>query len=251
MKKTLHILLAVSICFITLASDSNAQSAPPDNVSAPAPKSLKLGMTSNDASIVSLKVLEAAYATIGIKIIPVPLPGLRALDESNQGFLDGEVCRIQEIEKDNPNLIRIPEPVDSFTIIAVTVDPDTTVKTLADIKQLRIGTRSGVKFADSLTVNCTKVTALPDWDTLFDLLVLGRLDVLLTTLHSLKTQTQRLRNQYDFKHTVLLDKPLFHYLHKKNKHLVPAISKLLKESNENGKADAIRHQTKIELEPLN
>ena len=65
-------------------------------------------ITNSPDQVVGAAVLTVVYAKAGIPIQIIPLSGKRALLESSQGRLDGEVHRIQEIGSLYPDLIKVP-----------------------------------------------------------------------------------------------------------------------------------------------
>jgi len=61
--------------------------------------------------IIGEKVLNEAYQRLGINMQIKKFPAERALYTSNSGLVDGELCRVEGLDKTYTNLIRIPVAV--------------------------------------------------------------------------------------------------------------------------------------------
>ncbi|WP_339772520.1 hypothetical protein [uncultured Paraglaciecola sp.] len=57
---------------------------------------------------ISAQVLREAYYNIGFHIRVEPLPIARSLILSNKGYFDGELSRVEGIDKEFRNLLRVP-----------------------------------------------------------------------------------------------------------------------------------------------
>ncbi|MBC8177316.1 MAG: hypothetical protein H8E19_07905 [Deltaproteobacteria bacterium] len=62
-------------------------------------------ITNTPDQMVGSEILKLAYKRLGIPIVIVEMPGKRALVESSEGRIDGEVHRIFRVGKDYPTLI--------------------------------------------------------------------------------------------------------------------------------------------------
>lgn len=77
----------------------------------PAPTALLLSSSADIESRVSQAVMKEAYKQLDISVSITELPAERALIESNAGRSDGEVNRIDDLEANYPNLVRVPVSV--------------------------------------------------------------------------------------------------------------------------------------------
>lgn len=199
------------------------------------PSELTLGMNQGSDSRTPLTVLEATYAKLGIEVIAKAFPARRSLTEADRGNTDGEVSRIAAIEDQHPNLIRVTVPIDYFTVVAITHNLDISIDRIEDLAPYRVGIRTGIRFAEKATAHLPDVVRLAEWDTLFDLLAMGRLDVVIATPLTWQLQTQR--EGMDNLH--ILQPPLdtinlYHYLHKRHADLVPVVARTLQNMQSSG-----------------
>jgi len=212
-------------------------------IPADAESTLTFGGSNDKATFVSMAILKAAYARLGIKAQRKIFPAKRSLEEVNRGYTDGEINRIKGIEEQHPNLILIDVPISEFDCVAYSCDRNVEVKGWESLRQLRIGVRRGVLFSDTPTTGMPYRTVMPDFDMLFDLLLLGRLDVVIATRQTAYAQFKRLG-----KDCIIINEPpvetfrLYHYLHARHKSLAPAVSRVLGEMKESGEMEAIRAQ---------
>ena len=193
------------------------------------------------AEITSL-ILRQAYKQIGIGLTITYLPAQRALIESNEGIVDGEVHRILGIEKKYPNLIRIPVSIWHMKGVVFTKNVTFEVKGWQSLEPYRIGTLRGVKFVENNTQGMNRLR-VRDYTQLFLMLADNRLDiVVLAQLSGLKALKATKAEGIRILSPPLTVLKLYHYLHRKNLHLIPEITKALKEMEQQGKIRAIWQQ---------
>ncbi|PCI29428.1 MAG: ABC transporter substrate-binding protein [SAR324 cluster bacterium] len=193
------------------------------------------------AEITSL-ILRQAYKQIGIGLTITYLPAQRALIESNEGIVDGEVHRILGIEKRYPNLIRIPVSIWHMKGVVFTKNVTFEVKGWQSLEPYRIGTLRGVKFVENNTQGMNRLR-VRDYTQLFLMLADNRLDiVVLAQLSGLKALKATKAEGIRILSPPLTVLKLYHYLHRKNLHLIPEITKALKEMEQQGKIRAIWQQ---------
>jgi len=60
------------------------------------------------------KLTREAFSRIGYRVIIKSLPSERALINANKGIDDGEILRIDGIQKMYPNLVKMPEKMFNF-----------------------------------------------------------------------------------------------------------------------------------------
>lgn len=215
-------------------------------------KTLNFALPDDEVDHVSLAVLQAAYDRLNIRVTGELMPAGRALAESDVGRTDGEVNRIAAIEQEHANLIRVDVPINFLDGVAYTCNPSLTVKDWDDLHDLRIGVRLGIRFAEQATRGMPNVTYANDYDKLFDLLVLHRLDVVISSRQVGYSQSRRpgcekLRSL----EPPLESLPLYHYLHKRHAELVPAITRILQQMTDSGEIAAIREHATRQYRALN
>ena len=194
----------------------------------------KLGSTFTCAH----EALTLAYKNIGIEALFLTLPGKRSLMYANNGEVDGEMLRVEGLEAEYPNLLRVPVAlcaVDSTVVSNVELN----ATSFSDLKGIDIGITRGFvdqeRLAEKFGLNTTRVVRNED---LVHMLLKGRVTAIFTTEleakeiiktnedHNLYKQSALKRNMY-----------LYHYLHKKNENLLPLITIELRRLQKLGKIE--------------
>ena len=208
---------------------------------------LKLVTVQNSVvSHVTHKVIKEAYRRLGLTISLDYYPAKRSLALSNEGvFYDGELHRIGGMEKKYPNLIPIWVPIYLLEGVIVTSGVDFDVKGWDSLNPYSIAVRRGISFTVNGTKGMNRVI-LNSNEHLFQLLDNQRVDIIvLSRINALKQiQNQKYSNLKILEPPVQVYK-MYHYLHKKNAHLVPKLKSVLKDMQEEGviqkiKSDYIR-----------
>ncbi len=191
--------------------------------------------------------LTEAYQKIGIMVSFAELPGERALYMSNWGDVDGETMRIAGIEKKYTNLLKIPVSYVSFQGVVFTKKLDFNVEGWKSLKPYQIGILRGSKFAENGTKGM-KRNILSNLIQLGKMLKIGRIDLFVESrLNGLKLLQQAKVYNYKILEPPLIQLPLYHYLHKKHKKLVPKIRTSLKTMQTKGRFQKIYKQVKLSL----
>ncbi|MGL1893067.1 MAG: transporter substrate-binding domain-containing protein [Spirochaetaceae bacterium] len=181
------------------------------------------------------EVLKEAYSRIDMELTITGLPAKRSLIVSNSGVdADGELFRISGIEKTYTNLmpIEIPLILSEWQVYSMNYDFD--VKGWHSLKQYTIGVRRGIATTDNGTegMDTQKVNSN---EQLFSMLKYNRVDVVvLSKINAVKV----LRNFLDLD-VKLLNKPVqvipvYHYLHKKNRDIIPTLTAAMKQMEDEG-----------------
>lgn len=210
--------------------------------SAHAKRQITLGYGGTSLSHISVVILQQAYARLGIDTESRQLPAARSLFMANQGHTDGEINRIAAIAPDNPNLIRIPIPVNRLEAVALTCGK-TIQADLDTLAHLRVGIKIGNQYAKNLTEKFPAVVRLSNENKLLDLLLAGRLDtIIVDRAWALSIQQAPRHECLVINAPVLTSIPLYHYLHKRHADLVPDITRVLREMQDSGELEAIREK---------
>jgi hypothetical protein len=93
-------------------------------------------------------ILEEAYGRIGIKVKFVYYPSERALIQSNSGYLDGEMYRIDGLDETYENLIKVPTSYLSAVHLVYAIDPHIEVNGYKSLKSKSIAFRRGLKVVE-------------------------------------------------------------------------------------------------------
>ena len=208
------------------------------------PRSVTISAIENEHTHeLALAVVREAYRRIGFNTVFDFLPGRRALAWAGSGITDGDLARIAGTEKNFPNLIRISTPVARFTGVTFTIKATKDIRSWEDLRGLRIGVIRGIRYAEIGTMGMERIFAR-DMTQLFSLLKAGRIDVAVATLDAGRIEMHR-----NFRATgihvigaPLHVSPLFHFVHARNKALVPELEAVLREMEAGGEIDALREK---------
>ncbi len=186
-------------------------------------------------------VLREAYERIGVSAQFKPMPGERALIESNLGRTDGEVARISGIEKKYDNLIRIPIAISRLEGVAFSIDPDLSVNGWNSLKDYRIGAFTGSKFVERNTRGMD-VDYSPGVKNLFSMLERDRVDmIIIPYLSGLKYIKDQSLVGFTRLTPPLIEIKLYHYLNKKHLEILPRITKALEAMENENRIRALRN----------
>ena len=189
----------------------------------------------------SANVLREAYGRIGISLKFKYAPTARSIWLANEGFVDGEIHRAEGMGKKYQNLVMVPAPVNFSGVNAITKGLKFTVDGWESLRPYRIGIRRGSKRSEKKTEGMN-VVALSKPIQLIQMLNSGRIDVAVASISEfeLKKILKRLQEKGESIQNIqiltppVLRLPVFHYLHKKNSHLVPRLTKILQEMEKEG-----------------
>ena len=158
----------------------------------------------------------------------------RTLLNADAGIDDGEAMRIAGLEKQYPNLIRVPEALISNDFVAYATHVQSTTPDWKSLEPYVVSYMIGWKIFENNVRNVKEVTQVRDADQLFGLLANGRTDL---ALYERWQGLQRVR-QLGLK-AYALEPPLartdmFIYLNKKHEALVPRVAQALARMKANG-----------------
>lgn len=192
-------------------------------------------------------ILRQAYRRLGIDLKIRKLPAERALRLADSGQVDGEVQRIDAIRHVYKNLVQIRPAINFLEAAVFTGSKNFPVEGWESLRPYRIGIIRGIKFAEANTTGMRRYIA-SGYDALFRMLNNGSLDVGVVPRinglwHQIISGSDRI---HELRPPVTRFK-LYHYLHKKNRNLVPMISKVLAEMDVSGELLTIRNHVNAVL----
>jgi polar amino acid transport system substrate-binding protein len=190
----------------------------------------------------SVLILKEAYASIGIEVEVIRYPGLRSLKTANEGRVDGEVSRVKAFERDYPNLIPVPVPVNHLQGTAFSKNGAIELRGWESLRDYTVGITRGMKFAERGTAGMAIVRA-NSHQQLFQLLDKGRVDVAINPFVNGVVIIKKLKLEGIY----VLEPPLvrvdlYHFLHKRHAALVPKITDSIRKLEASGRIDEIRKQ---------
>ncbi len=173
-------------------------------------------------------IVGEAMRRAGFELRLLKLPAERGLINANAGIEDGDMLRIAGLEKQYPNLVRVPEKLLDWEFSAFSKDAAIASNWQA-IRQRSVGHIKGWKIYEQKLAGVERVTTADDPEQLFRLLDLNRIDVALYE----RTFGIALAMRQDLKGVRPLAPPLttremFIYLHKRHAAHVPVIASALR-----------------------
>mgnify|MGYP000524838732 FL=1 len=193
---------------------------------------------------VAQAILEKAYAKLGIKAQFLPFPAARALSEANAGTTDGAAERIYSVGETHKNLVRVEPHMFFLEGRAYVRGEPISMEDPNILRHYRVGALLGIVYAHEVIkqyeLNAVRATSIPK---LLELLENKRLDVIIMDRYTMEKVLQE-NGEVGIRacEPPLVRKKLYHYLHKKNAALAPAISRVLTEMKESGEIDRIIDQ---------
>jgi polar amino acid transport system substrate-binding protein len=185
-------------------------------------------------------ILSEAYARLGYEIELQGYPAERALLMANDGLVDGEAGRVSVVEKNYPNLIRVPTPiyVNRVAILTTATDIDP-ARGWAQFANHRTCIRNGYKFLESRVKggNCHLVSS---YEKMLGLLKNRRVDVALAEYFDILPTLSRLGlGEVRMLSRPMASNPMYHYLNRRHADLVPRIDAVLRDMAAQGRLKAI------------
>jgi len=193
--------------------------------------------------MIGAEILKVIYSKIGTPIKMVDMPGKRALKESSEGRIDGEVHRIFQIGEDYPTLIRVPTPINYIEPSVFSKKHNFKITDCAALKNYSVGIVRGVRHAELCTRGMDKVQVINYSVKMMELLDADRVDIAITA----KTNGLVLIKKMGVESIHPLYPPLsrmmvYHYVHEKNKELVPEIEKVIIGMQRSGELEILREK---------
>lgn len=124
-------------------------------------------------------LVREAFARLGVDASVENFPGGRALRMSNEGIIDGQAVRVLGVEKEYPNLVRVPEKVYESEFMAWSMRRDIRLAGWQDLRSLVVGYPLGWKLYDREVKQAREIIRVQSLEQLFPMLAASRLDVVL------------------------------------------------------------------------
>jgi len=181
------------------------------------------------------RIITEAFKRLGLELEIVDLPSERALINANDGIDDGNFARVEGLEKQYPNLIRVAEEITTFEFVAFTAGPAFRTTGWASLKPYNVGIITGWKILESNITGVGSLTKVRDEQLLFGLLAAGKADVVVYD----RRQGRVVLAQLGLRGITELEPPLavksmYPYLHKRHAALVPRLEQTLREMRKDG-----------------
>lgn len=191
---------------------------------------------------VSGKVIHEAYQQIALKVDILSYPNMRSLMKSNNGEVDGELARISHINQRFKNLLQVPVVINHIDGYAFSAKDNLQVSDWESLREYELVCVRGLLFVEQnlsqRNIPCYQVST---YSQAINLLKIGRFDIAvlpeITAISIIKKNNAK--NVY-IQGNRLIRVDLFHYLHKKNIHILPKITAVLQKMKTRGRIEEIR-----------
>lgn len=180
------------------------------------------------------EIAREAFRRAGYGLRVVPLPIERALVNANAGIEDGDLFRAAGFEKDYPNLLQVPQPLIDQDFVALTLRADVEVRSWSDLARYSIAHITGQKIIERQLQGAANVTTVRDGELLLELLVNGRVDIIVHNRWVALWLARRAGRTVRVLEPPLLRVPMYMYLHRKHEALVPRLAAALVDVQRDG-----------------
>lgn len=187
------------------------------------------------------EILPKIYEKLNTQITITPHPAKRAQAYAVSGIKDGEIMRIWSYGEENPTTLRVPTPYYKLETMAfIKKDSGILIKSKKDLKKYKITKVRGVKHTDKITKGLNNVHDSRNTDVMMRFLNAGRADVALTNTVDGLIVLKKL----GFDNIVSIESPLavldlYHYIHEKNKNLIPKVDNIILKMKKSGELNKI------------
>ncbi len=195
----------------------------------------------------SEKILEAAYLKLGYRLRIQKYTGDIALKKSEAGEVDGEVHRIDGLERDHKNLIQISVPINYFDLGIYSLQSGLHPKSISDLENFRVGIVRGVVASERSSSNHSKIFRVDNYLALFELLPKKEVDAVYAITINAERILRKMNARGIYRNVILESHLCYHYLHRKNAFLVPKITEVLREMLRRGEVQQIRQRANAEM----
>lgn len=189
--------------------------------------------------------LKTAYKALGYSITFIELPNRRALADANSGKVDGEMARVEEIELNYPNLVRIPVPLCTMQAVLVT-KKSIELNELSDLKKYKIGITAGFVMQEKLvaSLELNSLAAITK-SSLKKMIRQDRVDIGLLVKPDAEAFVKHPKNKnFVISPNFTFDIHLYHYVHKKHDSLITSITQQLQNLAQAGKINTLKRTLK-------
>ena len=179
-------------------------------------------------SELAIPIITEAYKRLGYDVEITTLPAKRSLISVNRGDYDAELMRIDGTSKHYPNLVKIPVSILNSKISVITKKESSfTPKDWKDLPPAKLGIPLGVQVVSKGTegMESEKVTSS---ELLLNMVLKNRIEAAILPL-AMAYKHPNLMAKLRIVEPAIQVVKIYHYVHKKNAHLVPDLTRILEE----------------------
>ena len=189
---------------------------------------------------ISRDVLSEAYRRIDTPLVFKEVPALRALAESVEGQVDGELHRMDGLARRYPSLVQVKVPINWFEVVVLTRSARFVPQGWDSLRPYSVGVHRGILAIEQGTRGM-RIDPAPSNDLVLRKLMAGRTDVaVMPDIEARELLLARQDSGVKILAPALARVPLYHYLHKRNRMLAQRLEGVLKAMEADGTIAAIR-----------
>lgn len=191
------------------------------------------------------QLVAALFREIGRQgeVIVYPTATERGMLNANEGVDDGLAMRVAGLEKQYPNLIRVPEPVAVNDFVAYTTGRRFVTDHWSSLSPYIVTYIIGWKVFEQNVPEGKEITLVRDADQLFRLLTTQRADVALYERWQGLAKSRALGIKVQVMEPPLVRTNMYIYLHRKHAALVPRLAEALVKMKRDGSYQRIFDRT--------
>lgn len=182
------------------------------------------------------QLIYAVFKEIGIEaeLLIYPTATERGMLNANEGIDDGLAMRVAGLEKQYPNLIRVPEEVATNDFVAIATRHRFATTNWDTLSPYVVSHIIGWKVFEQHVPNGKEITKVRDAEQLFTLLSNDRTDIVLYERWQGLAQSSAMGIKVNVLEPPLVRTKMYMYLHKKHAALVPRVAQALVKLKKNG-----------------
>ncbi len=199
------------------------------------------GAQDNINQKIASKIIIKAYAQLGIKVKPRFMLFKQSIHQANQGKTDGEFARYSGITEDFPNLIKVPVEIVPSQAVAFSKNKNLKIHEWKDLQGHDFIIVEGIEYIEKSTRDM-KRRLVDDCYIAFELLHEDKTEIVVGPRHQgLYICKQAFHMEITQVGDVLESEVLYHFVHKKNAHLIPLITPILQKMKDSGEMQYIKN----------
>ena len=195
--------------------------------------------------LMALRIVKTAYSRIGENVEFRGSPVARSIVNADRGITDGELARIEGLEKKFPNLIRVAIPIAYDEVFVYSKNFNFKVEGWHSLLPYKIGLLSGFQRAEQKTagMNTERVTTEQQG---LEKLNIGRSDVFVGLQGTLCLIKKLNLNEITAIDQRLERIIMYHYVHKSHRTMAARLEAVLTQMQASGEMESIQHQAKLD-----
>lgn len=190
---------------------------------------------------VSAKLLADIYKRANVDVKITPAPAARLTYQILHDEIDGEVARIGPYFEKNPTLVKV-EPTYYYLVTTAFAKKDRkiSITSAEDLKKYKVGIIEGVYHAAIATEGVPNLSKVIKVEQLFEMLNIGRLDVVVDVGINGKFLTKKMKYNDIVSVGEIAKRDFYNALIPAKKDIAPKISKAITEMKSSGELEKLR-----------